>query len=194
MIMLDLVGFGCAGTPVLLALLLYIVLTKLYYVTLLFSRITAPSFVPPSMPQITRLTGECYGVICNGVSLLWDLSPGSWWEISTQPDLLVKIIWGNMNTDTAMEEFHECLFNLELVDMHFLGPMFTWINRCAGDQFIARKLDRSLQNEFCLDTFLNAVTKFLNPGLSDHCPLIVNLNNCLDPMIQTPSTCEETRD
>ena len=51
---------------------------------------------------------------------------------------------GNMNTDTAMEEFHECLFNLELVNMPFLGPMFTWINHCAGDQFIARKLDRSL--------------------------------------------------
>ena len=51
---------------------------------------------------------------------------------------------GNMNTDTAMEEFHECLFNLELDDMPFIGPLFTWINRRVGDQFVARKLDRSL--------------------------------------------------
>ena len=65
---------------------------------------------------------------------------------------------GNMNTDTAMEEFHECLFNLELANMPFLGPMITWINRRAGDQFIARKLDRSLQNECSLDTFPNAMT------------------------------------
>ena len=65
--------------------------------------------------------------------------------------------------------------------MPFLGPMFTWMNRRAGEKFIARKLDRSLQNKCSLDTFLNAVTEILNPGLSDHCPLIVNLNNCLDP-------------
>ena len=79
---------------------------------------------------------------------------------------------GNLNTDTAMEEFHECLFNLEFADMSFLGPLFMWINRRVGDQFLARKLDRSLQNECSLDTFSSAVTKFLNPWLSDHCPLI----------------------
>ena len=86
---------------------------------------------------------------------------------------------GNVNTDTAMEEFHECLFNLEIVDMPFRGPLFTWINRRAGDQFVARKLDRSLQNEFSLDTYPTAVTEFMNPGLSDHRPLIVNLNDTL---------------
>ena len=71
---------------------------------------------------------------------------------------------GNMNTDTVMEEFHECLFNLEIVDIPFLGPLFTWINRRAGDQFVARKLDRSLQNKYALDTYPNVVTEFLNPG------------------------------
>ena len=85
-----------------------------------------------------------------------------------------------MNSNTTMEEFHECQFNLELTDMPFLGPLFTWINRWVGDQFLARKLDRSLQNECSLDTFPNAVTGFLNSGLSDHCLLIVNLNNSLD--------------
>ena len=88
---------------------------------------------------------------------------------------------GNMSIDTSMEEFHDCLFNMELADMPFLGPMFSWMNRRTGEQFIARKLDRSLQNECSLDTFLNVVTKFLNLRLSDHCPLIVNLNNCKDP-------------
>ena len=59
-----------------------------------------------------------------------------------------------MNTNTAMEEFQECLFNLELDDMPFSGPLFTWINRRVGDQFVARKLDRSLQNESTLDAGL----------------------------------------
>ena len=85
-----------------------------------------------------------------------------------------------MNTNTAMEEFHECLFNLELDDMSFTGPLVTWINRRVGDQFVARKLDRSLQNECALDTYPCAVTEVLNPGLSDHCPLLVNLNNSVD--------------
>ena len=83
---------------------------------------------------------------------------------------------GNISTDTAMEEFRKCLFNLELDDMPFNGLLFTWINRRVGDQFIARKLDRSLQNECALDMFPRAVTEVLNPGLSDHCRLIVNLN------------------
>ena len=77
MIMRCLVGFGCVGTPVLLALIVYIVLTKPFCVTLLLSRIITPSSVLPFMPQITRLTGECYGVICIGVRVLWVLTLGS---------------------------------------------------------------------------------------------------------------------
>ena len=49
----------------------------------------------------------------------------------------------------------------------------------VGDQFVARKLDRSLQNESALEMFPNAVTEVLNLGLSDHCPLIVILNNSM---------------
>ena len=75
---------------------------------------------------------------------------------------------GNMNIDTVMEEFHECLFNLELADMPFLGPLFTWINRRVGNQFLSRTLDRSLRKECSFDTFPNAVTEFLNPRLSYH--------------------------
>ena len=34
---------------------------------------------------------------------------------------------GNMCTDTAMEEFQDCIFKLELDDMSFNGPLYTWI-------------------------------------------------------------------
>ena len=83
---------------------------------------------------------------------------------------------GNMVQDTAMNDFHECLFNLELADVPFLGPIFTWMNRREGVNFIARKLDRCLQNEYCLDMFPNALTEVQHPGLSDHCPLVTSLN------------------
>ena len=82
---------------------------------------------------------------------------------------------GNMVNDTAMNDFHECLFSLELADVPFLGPLFTWMNRQAGVNFIARKLDRCLQNESSLDIFPNAFTEVLPPGLSDHCPLVTSL-------------------
>ena len=83
---------------------------------------------------------------------------------------------GNMVQDIAMNDFHECLFNLELADVPFLGPIFTWINRRKGVNFIARKLDRCLQNEYCLDMFPNALTEVQLLGLSDHYPLVTSLN------------------
>ena len=87
----------------------------------------------------------------------------------------------NMLNDTAMNDFHECLFSLELADVHFLGPLFTWMNRQAGVNFIARKLGRCLQNECSLDLFPNAFTEVLPPGLSDHCPLVTSLKVNSDP-------------
>ena len=85
-------------------------------------------------------------------------------------------IGGNMMYDNAMTDFHECLFKLELEDIPFLGPIFTWMNRREGVNFIANKLDRCLQNECCLDVFPNVMTEVLQPGLSDHCPLVTRLN------------------
>ena len=85
-------------------------------------------------------------------------------------------IGGNMMYGNAMTDFHECMFKLELVDIPFLGPIFTWMNRREGVNFIARKLDRCLQNECCLDVFPNVMTEVLQPGLSDHCPLVTRLN------------------
>ena len=67
------------------------------------------------------------------------------------------------------------------MDVPFLGPIFTWMNHREGVNFIARKLDRCLQNESCLDMFPNAFTEVLHPGLSDHCPLVASLNIKPDP-------------
>ena len=86
-----------------------------------------------------------------------------------------------MLNDAAMNDFHECLFSLELADVPFLGPLFTWMNRLAGVNFIARKLDRCLQNECILDMFPSAFTEVLPPGISDHCPLVTSLNVNPDP-------------
>ena len=88
----------------------------------------------------------------------------------------IKKSGANMAQDLAMMYFHECLFNLELTDVSFLGPIFTWVNRQEGDNFIARKLDRCLQNECCLDIYQNVLMEVQHPGLSDHCPLVTSLN------------------
>ena len=83
---------------------------------------------------------------------------------------------GNMMYDTTMTDLHECLFDLELADIPFLGPIYTWMNRREGEYFIARKLERCIQNECCLDVFPNALTEVFHPGLFDHCPLVTSLN------------------
>ena len=51
-----------------------------------------------------------------------------------------------------------------------------------GGNFIARKLDRCLQNEYCMNMFPNALTEVQSPGLSDHFHLVTNLNVSLAPM------------
>ena len=69
-------GFGCAGTQRLSKLLIFCVMIKLYYVTNQFSRIIALSSVQLFMPQIIRLIGERFGVICNCLLPEWVLSLG----------------------------------------------------------------------------------------------------------------------
>lgn len=74
-----------------------------------------------------------------------------------------------------MIEFHSCLHDLELRDLRYYGPLFTWTNKQPEDP-IAKKLDSVLINENWLLTFPQSVVNFLAPEFSDHSPALVSLD------------------
>ncbi|VVA97124.1 unnamed protein product [Arabis nemorensis] len=73
-----------------------------------------------------------------------------------------------------MMDFKKCLDCLEVKDMRFHGPLFTWTNKRPSGP-IARKLDRSLNNEGWFTAYPQGLASFLAPEISDHCPCLIDL-------------------
>lgn len=74
-----------------------------------------------------------------------------------------------------MIDFRTCLDDLEIRDLRFHGPPFTWTNKQPDDP-IAKKLDRVLVNEDWLITFPNSLAHFQPPVISDHTPAVIPLD------------------
>ena len=85
-----------------------------------------------------------------------------------------------VNTQRAnIKEFKECLNALGIFDHFFKGPIFTWSNR-QDDTFIAKKLDRVLVSDSWHLHFAHSKVEFLPPEISDHCPMLVQLEKRYD--------------
>ncbi|KAH7848240.1 hypothetical protein Vadar_001278 [Vaccinium darrowii] len=75
----------------------------------------------------------------------------------------------------AALEFNTCLHDIGMDDMPFKGLLFTWSNKRGGVGDIKSKLDRVLINGSWMDSFPEAETIFLAPGVSDHSCILVNV-------------------
>ena len=82
------------------------------------------------------------------------------------------------NITPQMIEFKDCIDELEVRDLRFHGPPFTWSNKQSSDP-ISKKLDRVMINEEWLLTFPNSLAQFMLPDFSDHTPSLVNLEAAL---------------
>ncbi|XP_033136094.1 uncharacterized protein LOC103837732 isoform X1 [Brassica rapa] len=82
-------------------------------------------------------------------------------------------------TTPQMIEFKECLDDIEVKDLRYHGPCFTWSNKQPEDP-IAKKLDRIMVNEHWIQDFPLCQAAYLAPLISDHSPGLVNLN-CVLP-------------
>lgn len=73
-----------------------------------------------------------------------------------------------------MTDFRNTLTQLGLFDLRFLGPLFTWSNKCPTLP-IAKNLDRFLVNHPWIASHPHSLASFLAPEISDHCPAILDL-------------------
>ena len=73
-----------------------------------------------------------------------------------------------------MKDFMEISRQISIFDHSFTGPLYTWSNKQQVG-FLARKLDRALINGGWLVKFPHFIVEFLPPEVSDHCPVIVSL-------------------
>lgn len=83
-------------------------------------------------------------------------------------------IGGSMNWIPRFDEFPQCLSRAELVDLRYVGCRFTW-STSSGEARKMRKIDRVLINGEWNLRFSYSEANFLNPGISDHCPMTVRV-------------------
>ncbi|KAF7803052.1 reverse transcriptase [Senna tora] len=78
-----------------------------------------------------------------------------------------------------MENFNSFLNNCNLLDLGFVGPLFTWTN-CQQDGHIIRtRIDRAQATQSWINLFPNSKVFHLPIAHSDHCPILLNSNPLL---------------
>ncbi|KAJ9566332.1 LOW QUALITY PROTEIN: hypothetical protein OSB04_002298 [Centaurea solstitialis] len=80
---------------------------------------------------------------------------------------------GVSRRNADMIEFFECVEDVELFDVRYLGIQHTWCQRPKEESGLRHKLDRVLANVQFTSTFENTTVQFLPRGLSDHSPSLL---------------------
>ncbi|XP_074283541.1 uncharacterized protein LOC141608088 [Silene latifolia] len=113
------------------------------------------------------------------------------WDELRQIALTVDewIILGDFNIVSDVEErigpnppslteilaFNQCLLDSNLDDLQCFGCEYTWTSKREVETRIWSKLDRVLANPFWLIQYPNTHVTILPPGISDHSPLLVQI-------------------
>ena len=74
-------------------------------------------------------------------------------------------------------EYTSCMDFCNLFDLGFTGPKFTWTNKRDLPGLIQGRLDRVWANTNWKACYLEALVKHLTRINSDHCPLLLSLDN-----------------
>ncbi|XP_074301051.1 uncharacterized protein LOC141632400 [Silene latifolia] len=84
-------------------------------------------------------------------------------------------IGGTLSDLADIMDFNFCLYNCELKDLNSNGCEFTWTNKQHIDSRVWTKLDRAMANVHWLKQFPVCSASFLDPGVSDHSPVVVTV-------------------
>ena len=82
---------------------------------------------------------------------------------------------GNTFSTLGMRKFNDFISSISIQDLVFSGPRLTWNNKRFGENCISRKFDRALVNDGRLNRYSESRATFLQPGISNHRPIMVFL-------------------
>ncbi|XP_021851602.2 uncharacterized protein [Spinacia oleracea] len=93
-------------------------------------------------------------------------------------DFKVVLLSGDRINDTAVNnnetrEFEECVNSTDLTELKTFGQFFSWTNKGQGNLRICSRIDRAFENPDWHSKYVDSIVEYLNPGLSDHTPLIM---------------------
>ncbi|GAV61924.1 hypothetical protein CFOL_v3_05449 [Cephalotus follicularis] len=74
-----------------------------------------------------------------------------------------------------LNNFFNCINCLNLIDLGFVEPKFTWTNLQSAHKLIMERLDRAFGNNLLRFLFPNIVLNHLSHLSSDHFPITMNL-------------------
>ena len=80
----------------------------------------------------------------------------------------------HLQFSTSMRDFKLCIEQLSVTELNFSGKQCTWWD-CNLNSPLFKKLDRALVNEEWLHCYPLSHCIFMTRGLSDHCPVRINL-------------------
>ncbi|GAA0158946.1 hypothetical protein LIER_38761 [Lithospermum erythrorhizon] len=75
-----------------------------------------------------------------------------------------------------MDEFNHYLEHIDVTELASDGDFFTWCRYWKGRGCCLRKLDHTFSNKEWWNIFPSSFVHVREPGLSDHCALIISLN------------------
>ncbi|XP_055959779.1 uncharacterized protein LOC130014847 [Mercurialis annua] len=84
---------------------------------------------------------------------------------------------GLLYVPAAHVDFINFIYNMQLIDMGFVGPAFTWSNHQSSPNLIQERLDRSLATNEWTTSFPHFSVHHLKSVASDYCPLLLHLSN-----------------
>lgn len=83
---------------------------------------------------------------------------------------------GNPVTNVEVQDFENCIRNNALVEVRSIGGYYTWCNNQENTGRILSKIDRCLATLSWKLRYPNVIAEVLGRGVSDHCPILVDLH------------------
>lgn len=86
---------------------------------------------------------------------------------------------GNHVQQKDLEDFQNCIDEIEMQEVRAIGPQYTWNNNQEGEDRIWSNIDRCFANDKWFDAYSRVVVERLVKGVSDHCPQLVRFDRAV---------------